>query len=106
MIDESACSDRGNCSPDGFVLRSFKPRGTNAELYAVQCPHCGRTYGIVEDYNFRATYTQLARAIKAIADHLRVEVTLHTGSAILEPAKQERGASGDAAASAKIAPSP
>ena len=51
----------------------------NAELFAVQCPDCGRNYGIVEDYNFRATYTQLARAIKAIADHLGVEVELHTG---------------------------
>ena len=34
---------------------------------------------IVEDYNFRATYTQLTRAIKAIADHFGVEVQLHTG---------------------------
>ncbi len=75
----STCSDCGNCNPDGFVLKSFKPRGTNAELFAVQCPDCGRTYGIVEDYNFRATYRQMARAIKAIAIHLGVDVDLHTG---------------------------
>jgi len=73
------CSDRGDCNPNGFVLKVFKPKGMNTELYAVQCSHCGRTYGIVEDYNFRATYTQLTRAIKAIADHLGVEVELHTG---------------------------
>ena len=75
----STCSDRGDCNPNGLVVKSFKPRRINTELYAVQCPHCGLTYGIVEDYNFRATYTQLTRAIKAIADHLGVEVQLHTG---------------------------
>ena len=77
------CSDRGDCNPNGFVLKSFKPRGMSTELYAVQCPHCGRTYGIVDDYNFRATYTQLTRATKAIADHFGVEVQLHTGQELL-----------------------
>ena len=89
------CSDRGDCNPKGFVLKNFQPAGMNSELYAVQCPHCGRTYGIVEDYNFRTTYTQLARAIKAIADHLGVEVKLHTGSAIVKPVAREGPASGD-----------
>jgi hypothetical protein len=107
MSDNMAtCSDRGDCNPNGFVLKSFKPQGMNAELYAVQCPHCGRTYGIVEDYNFRSTYTQLARAIKAVADHLGVKVTLHTGSAIMKPAEQERRASDNDAASTTADPSP
>ena len=69
----STCSDRGGCHPNSFV-QGFKPSHVDTEPYAVQCPHCGRTYGFVEAYNFRSTYIQLSRAIKAIADHLGVEV--------------------------------
>jgi hypothetical protein len=39
----------------------------------------GRTYGLVEDDNFRATNTQVASAINANAAHLGVEVNLHSG---------------------------
>jgi hypothetical protein len=80
-----SCSDLGDCDVNGFVLKGFRPGGSSVELYAVQCPYCGRTYGVVEDYNFRATYTQLTRALKAIADHLGVEVTLHTAEKVVPP---------------------
>ncbi len=66
------------CASTSFEIKELKVSGSNFRLYAVQCSRCGGVVGIQEFSNITAMLASQNKAIKAIAAHMGISVSLTT----------------------------